>query len=76
MDHVLGLKCTICGREYAAGKVAYVCPYHGDEGILDVVYDYALIGRRTSPEKLAGSPTRSIWRYLPMPQKLSSLSAG
>ena len=66
MDHVLGLKCTICGREYAAGEVAYVCPDHGNEGILDVVYDYALIGRRTSPEQLAGSPTRAIWRYLPL----------
>jgi threonine synthase len=66
MDHVLGLKCTLCGREYAASEVAYVCPDHGDEGILDVVYDYALIARRVSPEKLAGSPTRSIWRYLPL----------
>jgi threonine synthase len=64
MDHVLGLKCTLCGSEYAPGEVPYVCPKHGDEGILDVVYDYALIGQRISPEKLAGSPTRSIWRYL------------
>jgi threonine synthase len=64
MDHVLGLKCTLCGREYTAGEVAYVCPEHGDDGILDVVYDYALIAQDVSPEKLAGAPTRSIWRYL------------
>ncbi len=64
MDHVLGLRCTICGREYASGEVPYVCPEHGDDGILDVIYDYGLIAKRVSPEKLAGSPTRSIWRYL------------
>ena len=63
MDHVLGLKCTICGGEYAIGEVEYVCPKHGDDGILDVVYDYAYIARRISPERLAASPTRSIWRY-------------
>ena len=66
MDQVLGLKCTICGAEYAASEVEYVCPKHGDDGILDVVYDYHHIAQRISPEKLAGSPTRSIWRYLPL----------
>jgi len=63
-DHILGLKCTICGAEYGVDEVEYVCPKHGDEGILDVVYDYDLIARRISPDKLAGNPIRSIWRYL------------
>jgi hypothetical protein len=40
MDHVLGLRCVLCGAEYGADEVRYVCPKHGDEGILDVVYDY------------------------------------
>jgi len=66
MDHVLGLKCTICGAEYGVDEVEYVCPNHGDDGILDVVYDYDLIARRISPDKLAHDPTRSIWRYLPL----------
>ena len=80
MDHVLGLKCTICGAEYAAGEVEYVCPKHGDDGILDVVYDYGLIARRISPEKLSASPTHSIWRYqrlLPVePAAVEPLVAG
>jgi len=63
-DHVLGLKCTICGAEYSVDEVEYVCPKHGDEGILDVIYDYDLVARRISPDKLADDPTRSIWRYL------------
>ncbi len=66
MDHVLGLRCTICGAEYGVNQVEYVCPHHGDDGILDVVYDYRYITQRINPQKLAGSPTRSIWRYLPL----------
>ena len=66
MDHVLGLKCTICGAEYTPDQVAYVCPRHGSEGILDVVYDYPRIARQFRPEDLAKSADRSIWRYLPL----------
>ncbi|HEC36306.1 MAG TPA: pyridoxal-phosphate dependent enzyme, partial [Anaerolineae bacterium] len=66
MDHVLGLKCTLCGAEYSIDAVEYVCPKHGDDGILDVIYDYDLIAQRISPDKLANNSTRSIWRYLPL----------
>ena len=63
MDHVLGLKCVLCGAEYDISEVLYVCPKHGDEGMLDVVYDYEFIGRRLSKARLAADPTNSIWRY-------------
>ncbi len=64
MDHVLGLKCVLCGAEYDVDEVLYVCPKHGDEGALDVVYDYKLIGRRLTKDHLAqDQQTRSIWRY-------------
>jgi threonine synthase len=66
MDNVRGLKCTICGAEYGVGDVDYVCPKHGADGILDVIYDYARIGRRIDPQRLAQDPTRSIWRYMPL----------
>ena len=66
MDHVLGLRCTICGAEYEIDQVEYVCPHHGDDGILDVVYDYGLVGQRLSREELAQDRTTSIWRYLPI----------
>lgn len=64
MDHVPGLRCTICGAEYEVGQVEYVCPKHGDDGILDVLYDYPRIARRIGPKQLASSSVRSIWRYL------------
>jgi len=66
MDHVLGFKCTICGAEYGVGEVEYVCPKHGDDGILDIVYDYGCIGRQISPDQLASDRTLSVWRYLPL----------
>jgi threonine synthase len=66
MEHVLGFKCTTCGAEYEIDQVDYVCPKHGDDGILDVIYDYSHIADRVSPSTLAGSPTHSIWRYLPL----------
>jgi threonine synthase len=66
LDHILGLKCTICGAEYGIDEVEYVCPKHGDDGILDVVYDYRQISQRISPRALADDPDLSIWRYLPL----------
>ncbi len=66
MNHVLGLKCTICGAEYSVDEVEYVCPKHGDDGILDVIYDYDLIAQRITPDQLGNNQIRSIWRYLPL----------
>ncbi len=66
MDHVLGFKCVLCGAEYGTDEVRYVCPKHGDDGILDVVYDYDLIRKRLTPQSLAADPMRTIWRYKPL----------
>jgi threonine synthase len=66
MDQVLGLKCTICRGEYGVEEAEYVCPKHGDDGILDALYDYDLIAQRVSPDQLAGHPPYSVWRYLPL----------
>jgi len=65
-DNVLGLKCVLCGAEYGMDEVTYVCPRHGNEGILDVVYDYPRIARRLSRQSLARNRDFSIWRYLPL----------
>jgi threonine synthase len=68
VNNVLGLKCTICGAEYGIDEVDYVCPKHENDGILDVVYDYARIRRHLTPAQLTSHPTNrpSIWRYLPL----------
>jgi threonine synthase len=66
MDHVKSLKCLICGAEYGPDEIEYVCPKHGDDGIVDVQYDYELIGRRISPLTLAENRDYTIWRYRPL----------
>jgi threonine synthase len=66
MDHVKSLKCLICGAEYGPDEIDYVCPKHGDDGIVDVQYDYELIGRRISPATLAENRDDTIWRYKPL----------
>ena len=60
LDHVLHLACVVCGREFAPGDI-YVCPDHGNEGILDVRYDYDRISLTRA--SLAGDSDRTMWRY-------------
>ncbi len=66
MDHIRYLKCLICGKEYAQDAIEYICPDHGNEGIVDVHYDYDLIKTRISKKSLAASNDYSIWRYKPL----------
>lgn len=80
LDHVLGLQCTICGATYDLDEIEYVCPRHGDDGIVDVLYDYQLIARDTDPARIASDPNFSIWRYLSLlpvdPEATRRLAAG
>ncbi len=41
---MIGLECVVCDATYPGDYAGYVCPHHGDEGILDVTYDYVAIG--------------------------------
>lgn len=66
MRNLLGLKCLVCGKIYRPDELDYVCPDHGDEGVLDVIYDYEFIKRKFSKESLLKSNDRSIWRYRPL----------
>ncbi len=66
MNHVIGLKCTLCGAEYKPDEIAYVCPQHGYDGIVDVVYDYAAIGASIKRASLEHDHDYTIWRYKPL----------
>jgi len=66
MNNLVGLTCVICGSTYPADFAGYVCPDHGDEGILDVTYDYDAIGETFTKEALAADPDRTMWRYRPL----------
>lgn len=68
MSNLLGFTCTVCGAEYLPHQVEYVCPKHGDEGILDASYDYKAISEQSNPRDLATRRNDSqltIFRYLP-----------
>ena len=56
-------QCSLCGATYAPDQVQYVCPKHGDSGLLDVVYDYDTINSRISLKDISRSQDFSIWRY-------------
>jgi threonine synthase len=66
MTNVVGLTCVICDKTYPADYAGYVCPDHGNEGILDVRYDYDKIGETFTKESLAADADRTMWRYKPL----------
>ena len=66
LEHVTGLSCVICDATYPAEEAGYVCDECGNEGILDVGYDYDLIGSRFSKTSLAADRNMTMWRYRPV----------
>jgi len=54
---------VICGSTYPANFSGYVCPDHGTEGILDVVYDYERVASTASRSTLAQDRDPTMWRY-------------
>ncbi len=59
MDHVTGLRCRECGRQFPA-EALHVCDFCF--GPLEVAYDYERIAATVSRQRIAEGP-RSIWRY-------------
>lgn len=61
MKNVLGLKCTICGRETRIRGIQYACESCGKN--LEVIYDYKVIRKKVTRKTLAQNPDFSVWRY-------------
>lgn len=61
MNSIIGLRCVVCGKTYDT-KVLYTCPACGEQGILDVLYDYGRIQNTFHPETLVNRPY-DIRRY-------------
>ncbi len=66
MKYVSHAICLICNKIFEKGKFDYVCPDHGNEGILDIRYDYDAVKKDFTKEKLAANKDLSIWRYKPL----------
>ncbi|MDR2825409.1 MAG: threonine synthase [Deltaproteobacteria bacterium] len=63
---IKALRCVICGKEYTPSEIAFTCPLHDNEGIVDVCYDYAAISREFPRAVLEKSKDWSMWRYRPL----------
>jgi threonine synthase len=61
MSNLTGFSCIECARLFRVSEIEYVCPECG--GNLDVLYDYAGIGKRLTRESLAADRNYTIWRY-------------
>ena len=71
MKHVTGLRCVICHKVYQPNEVLYVCPDHGNEGILDVEYDYDAIRAEIGPGLPDASGGMFAYRpFLPVAEDL------
>ncbi|OQY52574.1 MAG: threonine synthase [Desulfobacteraceae bacterium 4572_89] len=66
MKYVSHAKCMICGKRFEKSEFDYICPDHGNEGILDIQYDYDAIKKAFTKKKLAANKDLSIWRYKPL----------
>lgn len=58
---IIGLQCTVCGQVYSQSEVDYVCPKHGNDGNLDVLYDYERIAAHIKRDGLIDAI--GMWRY-------------
>jgi threonine synthase len=66
MDHIVYLECMVCGKQYDVEDVEYVCPDHGLDGVLDVIYEYDRIGASFPRQHLAADFDHNMWRYRPL----------
>lgn len=63
---VTGMVCTRCARAFGVPKSALWCPGCGMEGTFDIQYDYESIGKVLTPDRLAQTATRTLWRFQPL----------
>ncbi|MFN8499738.1 MAG: threonine synthase [Anaerolineae bacterium] len=66
MEHVTTLRCVVCDEEYEVHAVDYVCVCSGDEGLLEVSFDYARLAGVWDRDALAADADHSMWRYAPL----------
>ncbi|NCC69446.1 MAG: pyridoxal-phosphate dependent enzyme, partial [Clostridia bacterium] len=63
MKRIAGYRCTICGKEYPFGPELMTCSSCGEQGILDILYDYQEIQSVFSKDTLKSDRDNSMWRY-------------
>jgi threonine synthase len=64
MQKYIGLKCSLCGKEYNPDEVVYTCPKDG--GNLDIILDYQGLRKEYDSLNWINKDEPSLWRYLPL----------
>jgi threonine synthase len=62
MAEILELRCPVCDRVFSPDAVQYTCPYCGEVGTLEVLYDYARLKAQLDRDSLRNRE-QSMWRY-------------
>lgn len=65
MDHIAGVRCTVCGRVMPY-REQMTCPHCGEKGILDILFDYDYIKKGFTKKSLADNHDNSMFRYAPL----------
>lgn len=65
MDHIAGVRCTVCGRVIPY-REQMTCPHCGEKGILDILFDYDYIKKSFTKKSLADNHDNSMFRYAPL----------
>lgn len=63
MKHIRYLQCLICAEQYGVDEIRYVCPNHGPDGVVDVVYDYDALAAEVDRDAVAASADPTMFRY-------------
>ena len=58
--------CTICNTCYGIKDVGLTCPACGEQGILDVLYDYDALKQTVNRDYFKQNKDFSMWRYAPL----------
>lgn len=65
MDHIAGVRCTVCGRVMPY-REQMTCPHCGEKGILDILFDYDYIKKGFTKKSLADNHDNTMFRYAPL----------
>jgi threonine synthase len=63
MAEVKALRCTVTGKLFEPGEVAYFNPEVGQVATLDVLYDYDALRQQVDRDRLSASCEPTMWRY-------------
>lgn len=65
-EHIKDLECTLCHRTYRPNPYLMTCPSCGDDGILEINFDYEKIKQVWSKNTLLECREDSMFRYNPL----------